>query len=215
MKGLIITGGSIDDTFALPFLKGHVFDQIIAVDSGLESAVRLHIHPDIAVGDFDSVNPHIFSQYQKDPTISFESHSPVKDYSDTELALEIGLRKGWKEIVILGGIGSRMDHTLANIHLLHQTLNAGVDCYIVNQNNRIYLLEKGRAFLKKECFGDFISFLPLTTEVKGITLKGFRYPLKDKDIRIGSSLCISNELTEEEGSLEFQEGILICIESKD
>lgn len=215
MKGLIITGGSMDDTFALAFLKKHRFDRVIAADSGLESAWRLNIRPDIAVGDFDSVKPDILSRYQGDPAVSFESHSPVKDYSDTELALELGVLEGWKEIVILGGTGTRMDHTLGNIHLLCGPLNAGISCCIVDGYNKISLLKEGRRFLKKECFGDFISFLPLTTQVRGITLKGFRYPLVNRDIRIGSSLCISNELVEEEGSLRFREGILICIESRD
>ena len=51
--------------------------------------------------------------------------------------------------------------------------------------------------------------------LKAITLKGFRYPLKQKDIEIGTSLCISNELTEEEGRIEFEDGVLICVESHD
>ena len=51
----------------------------------------------------------------------------------------------------------------------------------------------------------------------GITLKGFKYPLNKKDITIGreSGLCVSNELTGEIGSIEFDSGILICVESKD
>ncbi|MBP3926388.1 MAG: thiamine diphosphokinase, partial [Clostridium sp.] len=72
-----------------------------------------------------------------------------------------------------------------------------------------------RTFQKKNLWGRYISFLPLTEEVRGITLTGFKYPLTDKDIAIGTSLCISNELKKEEGVLELENGVLICVESHD
>ena len=63
--------------------------------------------------------------------------------------------------------------------------------------------------------GEIYFFLPLTQEVKGITLKGFKYPLADRDIFIGTSLCISNELVEEEGRIMLSDGVLITVESHD
>lgn len=215
MKGLIITGGSISDTFAASYFAASKYSRVIAVDHGLEAADRLGIKTDIVVGDFDSVDPSVLKRYQKDPQVRFESHSPIKDFSDTELAIDLALQERWDEIDILGGTGSRLDHTLTNIHLLLAPLAAGIPCYITDPYNRIYLLDQGKTFYKKECFGPYLSFLPLTTEVKGITLRGFSYPLTDKDIRIGTSLCISNELKEDSGTIRFNEGILICMETRD
>ena len=70
-------------------------------------------------------------------------------------------------------------------------------------------------FRLKHYGGKYISFLPLSGEVKKITLTGFKYPLYEKDIDLGTSLCISNELTGTEGAIDFKSGILICIESHD
>ncbi len=63
--------------------------------------------------------------------------------------------------------------------------------------------------------GEIYFLPPLCNEVKKITLTGFKYPLYEKDIDLGTSLCISNELTGEEGSIEFASGTLICIQSHD
>lgn len=79
----------------------------------------------------------------------------------------------------------------------------------------MYLIDGETVFRRHEVWGTYISFLPLTQEVTGITLKGFKYPLENKDICIGTSLCISNELIEEEGRITFSEGVLMAVESHD
>ena len=87
--------------------------------------------------------------------------------------------------------------------------------YLLDEQNKVYLLDEGRDFFEETLWGKYVSFLPLTQEVKGITLTGFKYPLQEKDIEIGTSLCISNELAEEEARIQFREGVLICVESHD
>ena len=86
---------------------------------------------------------------------------------------------------------------------------------IYDAQNRIYLIGGRRVFRKAELYGKYISFLPLTETVIGLTLRGFKYPLNRKTISLGTSLCISNELKKEEGVLELERGVLICVESHD
>ena len=90
-----------------------------------------------------------------------------------------------------------------------------MEAYILDSQNRIYLIDGERTFKRNEAWGNYISFLPLTQEVRGITLTGFKYPLHEKDIEIGTSLCISNELAGEEGTITFTDGVLIVVESHD
>ena len=61
----------------------------------------------------------------------------------------------------------------------------------------------------------FISLIPLTTQVTGVTLKGFKYLLQDATLTIGESIGISNEQIEKRAEIKLKDGILICIESKD
>ena len=214
--GLIVTGGIIDYEFAGSFLENRTFDKIIAVDGGLAALSRLKLKPDAIVGDFDSVAEDILAEYKSSSdNITWEIHKPEKDETDTELALNTAIGLGCSKLVLLGATGGRMDHFIGNLHLLYACLKKGVEAAIVDEKNWITVIDKGRTFLAETLWGKYISFLPLCGEVKKITLTGFKYPLYEKDIDLGTSLCISNELTGEVGTIEFASGTLICIQSHD
>lgn len=214
--GLIVTGGTIDFDFARTFLADQTFDKIIAVDGGLTALSQLDLKPDAVVGDFDTVEESVLSQYRSfSGEIAWDIHKPEKDETDTELAISTAMNLGCSKLVLLGATGGRLDHFMGNLHLLYFCLKQGVEASIVDPQNHITILDKGRVFEAEKMWGTYISFLPLSMEVKGITLIGFKYPLTKKDISIGTSLCISNELTGESGSIEFDSGVLICVESHD
>ena len=212
---LVITGGPIDLGFAGDFLKDRRFNKVIAVDAGLEAVKALGILPDVIVGDFDTVKPEVLSEFRQMEHIIWEVHQPEKDETDTELALNRAMASGCGEIAVLGATGGRLDHMLGNIHLLYPCLHKGIFAYLLDSQNKVYLLDEGKDFFEETLWGKYVSFLPLSQEVKGITLTGFKYPLYEKDIEIGTSLCISNELIEEEARIDFREGVLICVESHD
>ena len=212
---LIVTGGKLDLSFAGCFLEQEVFDKVIAVDAGLEAVKALGLEPDMIVGDFDTVKPEILEYYRSREHIIWETHQPEKDETDTELALLKAQAIGCTQIVILGATGGRMDHMLGNLHLLYPCLQKGIEAYILDRQNRMYLIDGEHTFRSSELWGKYISFLPLTEQVNGITLTGFKYPLYLKDIEIGTSLCISNELEGEEGGITFTDGVLIVVESHD
>ena len=212
---LIITGGSIDLEFARSYLAKEKFERIIAVDRGLAAEGALGLMPDAAVGDFDTVVPAVLADFRRQEHIVWEVHQPEKDDTDTELAIKRALAMGASHIVLLGATGGRLDHLLGNIHLLFPCLQRGVQASIVDPGNKLYLIDGEHHFKKKDVWGTYVSFLPLTEEVRGITLRGFKYPLTDRDISIGTSLCISNELEQEEASITFREGVLVVVESRD
>ena len=212
---LIITGGKLDLSFAGSFLENEAFDKVIAVDAGLEAVKALGLEPDMIVGDFDTVRPEVLAYYREQEHIVWDTHQPEKDETDTELAFLKAQALGCTHIVVLGATGGRMDHALGNIHLLFPCLQRGIEACLVDPQNRIYLIDGEREFKRSRAWGKYISFLPLTEQVEGITLTGFKYPLSEKDIRIGTSLCISNELTGETGSITFTDGVLIVVECHD
>lgn len=212
---LILTGGPMDLSFAGSCLKGKQFSRIIAVDAGMEAALALGLTPDIIVGDFDTVSPAALAHFRAQEHIVWDVHRPEKDETDTELALRRALALGCERALMLGATGGRLDHLIGNIHLLYPCLQKGMETVILDPQNRVYLIDGPRTFRREELWGTYLSFLPLTETVKGLTLRGFRYPLTDREISIGTSLCISNELTGEEGTLDLREGVLIVVESRD
>lgn len=212
---LIITGGKLDLAFAASFCRCHTFDLVIAADSGLEAAKELGLIPHMAVGDFDSVSPSVLEEFKKIPYLVWDVHDARKDETDTELALRKAMAYGCSQITVLGATGGRFDHMLANVFLLYGCLKQGVEACILDRQNKIYVIDESHTFYRNRLWGKYISFLPLLGEIKGITLTGFSYPLDDYDLDVASSRCISNELSEETGTITFREGAAICVESKD
>lgn len=212
---LIVTGGDVDDASAAGFLKTYEVSCVIAVDGGLEAVKRLGLSPDCVVGDFDTVDRGLLEEY-KGRNVHFEAHNPEKDCTDTELALLYALSlPGVERIAILGALGRRFDHALGNLQVMKHALDRGIPCEIVDRYNRVCLLDHGKTFRKGEVYGTYVSFIPFTEEVRGLTLRGFRYPLENSVLRQGCSLGISNELSEDQAQVSLEEGILICIESGD
>jgi thiamine pyrophosphokinase len=211
---LIISGGNIEEGFLTKLVPGNSYSAIIAADRGLLAADMLDIRPDFIVGDFDSVPPGILEKYKQmsTPVKTFPSE---KDKTDTQIAMELALMHNPSAIDIAGGTGSRLDHVLANIHLLVLPMQLGIDACLLDSRNKIYLRDKS-FFIDRDCqYGKFVSLLPFTPEVIGLTLRGFKYPLNRVTLTAGSSLGISNEITEERAYVDFISGILIAAETRD
>lgn len=212
-KIALFAGGTLEEAFTLSFLDKWQPDKVIAVDRGLLFLHEHGIEPDLIVGDFDSLPEGILEPYED--LVPVRKFIPEKDATDTEIGVRAALEMGAGQIALLGTTGSRIDHVLGNIQVLAIALQQGVYAFMQDSNNRISLLNKGRTLRKEQMFGDYISFLPLTTEVSALTLQGFRYPLEQYTLTSDNSLGVSNEVTQEEAIISLHEGILIMIESRD
>lgn len=215
---LIITGGSIDIAFACNYIKNQTFEYIIAVDGGLEAAMKMDIVPDYVVGDFDTVSKEILGHYRENQDIIFEQFNPEKDFTDTSRAVHLAVELGTSHITVLGGIGTRMDHSLANIQLLQIPLEQGIDAMILDNCNRIRLLgtTKKELWLKKSEY-KYISIIPMTEFVAGLSLSGMKYPLNEYEMHLNREIsrCVSNEIVDEEAVIRLEEGKVIVVESRD
>ena len=211
---IIITGGNIKEEFLKKVFLENKYENIIASDKGLEALDKLGLKPNYIIGDFDSINEEILSKYLLDKEIKTIKLNPEKDYTDTHMALKLAIELKSTNIIIVGAIGSRIDHTIANIHILKEALDKNIKCSIINENNKIQLINKDTTIERNENFR-YISLIPLTTKVCGITLKGFKYGLINATLEIGKSLGVSNEQTKELAIIEIKEGILLLIQSRD
>ena len=120
-----------------------------------------------------------------------------------------------ERVVLLGALGKRMDHTMTNLRLLSLFAEAGISAVMQDERNRIRILTGNVRLLRSDLYGPYISLLPVSGAVKGITLRGFKYPLTRAALEPFSSLGVSNELTEAVGEIEFEEGLLYLMETKD
>lgn len=215
MKTVIISGGSLNHEFATAFLKKEKPDYLLIADRGMQFCYEQGITPDYVMGDFDSSDAKIVSYYRNCEGVQIIEFQPEKDDTDMEIAIKKAIELGSDKILILGAFGGRMDHCLANIHLLKMTLDAGVETHLVDEQNDICLIT-GKCELEKESqYGKYVSFLPFTDRVTGITLQGFKYPLEDYTMDKGTSLGVSNEIREDICKISFENGIMVMIQSRD
>ncbi len=233
-RALIVAAGPLEEAFAYSYYKTEnekePFRYVIAADKGLSFLHQHGIRPDYIIGDFDSLpgqeRDAYFAQYVQDPSIVIRTYNPVKDDSDLEIALHLAAEElEADEILILGGLGGREDHTFSAVQCLGIPLKKDIPAFLCNDRNRIRLLgnlEKepfGGPFSftmeKSDQYGKYVSLIPLTTTVEGLTLKGFRYPLDHGRLTILNSLGVSNQVEEDTASISFESGILIMVESSD
>lgn len=186
----------------------------VGVDRGVYLLLKKGIKPSYAFGDFDSLDSRerewIFS-YEL-PLFEYDSE---KDKTDLELALEWALAEQPEGITLLGATGGRLDHELANIQLLLLGLERSVPIEIRDIQNSISLKAPGTYEAVNEPEYPYHSFLPFNGPVKGLSLSGFKYPLEQQYLPMGSTLCISNELVNKSGTYSFSDGILMFIKSHD
>jgi thiamine pyrophosphokinase len=207
MKVLIVTGGERPEK---GLLKERAFSSsmIIAADRGAGYCLKAGILPDMVVGDMDSL-PTVIEDELVSKRIEIRRFDCRKDMTDTQIAVDAAVEKGADEIEILAGIGSRFDHSLANVYLLYRAMNQGIKARIISGIHEIFLIEK-QGVIKNET-GTIISFLPLGHCVNGITLKGFEYEIDNTDMDISFPIGISNVICSDSAEVIVSDGILIAI----
>lgn len=210
MKILILTNGEYGD---YSFCKDVIqYDKVICADNGMKHAKYLGVIPDYIVGDFDSSDSEDL-QYFKEQGVIIHKVPQIKDETDTEIAIDKAISLSADQIHVFGGVGSRMDHTLGNIHLLYKALRNGVRACLMNPNNVITLIED-EIVLEGE-IGELVSLIPFTEVVTGVNTSGLAYQLTDGVFEMGRPYGISNYMTEREARVEINTGKLLVIKSND
>lgn len=208
MKALIIAYGSLRDCRWL-IKEAASSDVILCADGGLEHAARCGITPDYMIGDFDSVSDKTLEEF-KTAGVRYIMYPPEKDYTDTEICMDKAIKLGADEICIAAGIGSRADHSLGNIGLLHILMEKGIKSYLISDDCTIYMCRNDSFSLKGE-IGDTVSIIPYGGNIEGITLKGLKYPLDNAPISLGKPTGISNVMVDSECTISVKKGEIIIV----
>ncbi len=205
MKALIYTGGAICPDRITEHAKGD--DLVIAADSGYRNALSLGEAPSILLGDFDSLGDCSISEKVLQMQVPAE-----KDFTDTQLAVDTALRKGADEIVIIGGLSGRLDHTLSNLAILEDLYDKGIPCVITDGYNRIRMIRSTSTLIPKSGFR-YVSLLTLSEKAKGVSIEGCKYPLKNAVLSRNFQFAVSNEILENCALISVKKGTLYIVES--
>ena len=207
MKAFIYTGGEIFPENITE--KAKAGDIKIAADGGYKNALRLGVKVDILLGDFDSIGEH-----KTDEDVEIIKVPAEKDFTDTQLAVETAIERGADEIVIIGGLSGRLDHTMSNISILEDLSTRRVHALITDGNNRIRFINSTSTLIAKSGY-KYVSILLASEKAKGVSAEGCKYPLKNAKLQRNVQYAISNEIDGNCALISVRKGAVYIVESKD
>ena len=185
-------------------------DLIVGADGGAAQALAWGGVPDVVIGDMDSL-PDQARATLAAGGCEFIVHPRAKDETDLELALTYVVERGFQEVVILGALGGRLDHMLANLLLLALPRFAAVQIRIVDDREEALLVRDGGAVAVEGLPDEAVSLLPLGGDASGVTTAGLAWALDGDTLRFGSSRGVSNEMTGLTARIAVEEGCLLVV----
>lgn len=183
-------------------------DLVIAADGGSQHCRALDLRPRVVIGDLDSLEPQLLDEWKSDG-VQVISYPVDKDQTDFELALLHAKGSGASQITVLGGLGKRWDHSIANLLLLASPQFDNIGIVLIHGDQNLFVI-KGNQHLPAK-YGDRVSLLALSSDVKGVTTVGLKYPLKSESLFLGSSRGVSNVVIRDDPQVEVHDGILLCV----
>lgn len=178
-------------------------DMIIAADGGQKTLEKFGIMPDIIVGDFDSsLCPENIENVVK--------LSPKKDFTDTYKAVQIGENNGYSNFVIYGGLGDRLDHTIANIQIANELSKKGYNCKFVGNNESAIVITNGKISFDEKSTG-VVSVFSLSDKSESVCERGLKYTIENHTLTNIFPLGVSNEFVGERAEISVESGSLLVI----
>lgn len=217
MTAYIFTGGQVfADGLGELGLELEVDGLIIAADSGYLTARRLGVSPDLLLGDLDSLDGSKLDEGELD-RLEKLIVSPIKDDTDTQLAVDKALERGADRIILIGGLGGRLDHTLSTVFLLEYIADRGAEGIITDGRNRVRLMKaSGESRHMSVAPGyKYLSLISLTDRCEGVSISGVFYPLDRVELTRSYSYAVSNEITGDAAHITLGRGVMLVIESRD
>ncbi len=181
---------------------------VVCADGGVARAYHAGWRPHVVVGDWDSLDFGLVNWLEQMGAERIR-YPEAKDKTDSELAVDVVAERGFRTAYLLGGLGKRVDHELANLLLPRYAADRGVDLRVVAGGTLVQLV-RGRVELDARV-GDWVSLFSLRPHSSGIHTGGLRFPLVDGTLILGSTLGVSNEVTEEPAWVAVSEGELLAV----
>lgn len=209
-RAVIFVNGVVKD-YKLIFPQLQARDFIMAADGGLKHVHKLKLKPALVIGDMDSISASDLdiAEFQQTEIIRFEKD---KNETDLELGIRIAMDRGYREILIVAGLGGRLDQTIANLLLMmHPDFEK---CHIVFDDGveRVCLLRDELEI--KGNIGDLVSIIPLGDDCEGVTTQNLKYPLIKETLTQNKTRGISNEITASPARITLTSGLALCIQTR-
>lgn len=181
---------------------------VLAADGGANHLYALGIIPDTVIGDQDSLLKPI-AEWLSKMAVPRIQHPPEKDETDLELAIQYAVDNYDDEIVILGALGGRADHMLANMMLLTHPSWRDRSIKLLTHSETIGLCTS--SYTIDGTVGDLVSLIPVGGDVTVKATSGLKWELRESVLTFGFPRGISNVMTAPVAEIAIKEGALIVV----
>lgn len=206
-QAILFANGEIDPCTEIK--HGSSMDElIIAVDGGLRHCLHYDLRPDLLIGDLDSVDPAEVQQLAS-LGVQVEKFPVEKDETDLELAVLRALEMGAQNLILFGGLGGRLDHTLGNLSLLFHPRLIHHSIRFLDGKTEIFAISEYADLAGKA--GDLVSLIPWGGNAEGVSTHGLVYPLKNETLFHYHTRGISNVMLADTASVSVKGGTLLCV----
>lgn len=187
-------------------------DYVIASDGGTRHLASLNMTPDLIMGDFDSVDPALLDDYVRQG-VKIERFPTDKDKTDTQIAVDRAIAMGAKQVVMLGALGTRFDHSYANVLLLVRLAKHGIAAIVLNDHNAIFISDS--MIHLKAPPGTIVSLLPIGSDAVIHATVGLQYGLCDALLPLHYPMGVSNVMTLPEARITISSGYVMAVLAQD
>ena len=203
MKNYLISIGGNSTSNVLSIESN--FEEIIAVDSGIEHLLNLSLNPNTLIGDLDSISKKSLKEVKNNgvKTLAFNSN---KDQTDFELALNYLEEAEKSKVYIIGGESGEIDH-LISIFLLIPSKSFFENIIWLYGDKKIIFRQKLELNIEKSTK---FSIIPLA-DLKNLSIDGAEWNLDNKDIQFGETLTLRNITNEEQLNIKCDKGVFAFI----
>lgn len=208
---IVVAGGDPPQRVASRHATAIAADEsttVIAADGGVDRALALGLHVDVAVGDFDSVTSEGLAAAEAGGA-RIERHPAAKDATDLELALDAALALSPTRVLVVGSPAGRLDHLLASLLLLGSERYAGVELDALLGSAQVHVIRGSRKLTG--AVGELVSLLPLHGPAEGVTTAGLAYLLAGETLGAGTSRGVSNVFAEQVARIDVERGVLLAV----
>ena len=183
-------------------------DTVLCADGGANYAYKLGLIPDVIIGDMDSILPEVRSYFAA-RNVAMREFPRDKDFTDTQLALDIAQEWGATEILMLGTLGKRLDHTLSNLYYGMELVQRGIKLTHYTPESWVHIINQDIEI--EGTRGDTVSVLALTQEACGVSEVGFDFGLENVVLEKSKPYAVSNRLAASKGQISVRQGVLAVI----
>ena len=180
-------------------------DLVIAADGGYDHLLQIGLRADVVIGDFDSVTS---SEIWEDTVCEKLTYPPEKDDTDMMLAIKLGLSRGFGQFNIYGGLGGRLDHTVANIQALSFLAEHSAQGILHHPDYELTVIKNSSFTVAKDKTG-YISVFSMSDTSENVTIKGLEYELEGATLTNSFPLGVSNAATGKKGIISVERGTLL------